>query len=112
MTEPIEKKILWAHLRESDRERMLETMIAGIHVRFDEMIKTVTHQAFLMSLHNGEAFDPAAIWDRLPVNSQNHFEHARKAIETMERMLDGDPAPIAQPKKAEPKKVATKKKGK
>ena len=110
MTEKAEKKIPLAELREADRERVLETMIAGIHSQFADYVKMFAYRVFLTSLKTGEPFDPSSMWDSLPVNTQNHFEHARKAVENIERILDGDPPPLAPaPKKVEPKKDGKKK---
>lgn len=113
MTEKVEKQIPLAKLPETDRERVLEMMIAGIHMEFDRFIKMKTRQAFLRSHNTGEPFDPGVLWASLPVGTQNHFEHARQATEKIWTMLDGDPPPLAPaPKKAEPKKPESKKSGK
>ena len=110
-----EKPIPWAKLLKEDRDRVLETMIDGIHGRFDTWIKHAAHQQFTQSLATGEPFDPAAVWSGLQVTTQNHFEHARQSIEILERALDGDPPKVAAqqsaPKKPAPKQQQKKKKG-
>lgn len=100
---PIQKPIPFSDLDEEDRIRVLETMADGINSGLDFLIHGTTHQHFLMSLHNGVEFNPVALWSALPVSSQNHFRHARKALKTIEAMLYPEPIttdvekPIAQP---------------
>lgn len=101
----------------SSKERIMvyELMIEGIHFGLAQHVKAKTHSYFASCLQREKDFSPTELWDSLALNTQSHFDHARKAIEKLESLIDLDDSPVKPLKPARkvepaPAPVVTKKK--
>lgn len=116
------KKIPLDKLSSKDRVTALELMIDGINSGIEKMVRAKAHILFVGSLHQGPEFSPEVVWNSLGDSSQSHFDHAKKAIDMLESLIDAElggpgikkapvePPPAPVQKSAVPKKSLKKKK--
>lgn len=102
MTEKIPK---FTDLEKEDRLLVLTWMRDAIHEGMKKTITAKTYVAFVHALNKGTDFDPAAVWETVPEQSRDHFEHAadilaqlesdiefiEDSIESSENTVEGDP---------------------
>jgi hypothetical protein len=110
------KKNTWDELKPQDRLFILICMKESIHVGIKKLLINKTYQHFKYCLNNDKEFNPSDVWDILPDQSRDHFNHSFDYMQTISDSINREmkvlAPPIPKPLVAANRKISRRGKGK
>lgn len=92
------KKDTFDTLKPEDRLFVLICMKEAIHSGLKKLLVQKTYLHFKNCLHSDQEFDPADIWNALPKESRDHFNHSFEYLQTIVHGINNEMA-VLQPKR-------------
>jgi hypothetical protein len=77
-------------------------MKEAIHSGIRKLLKKKTYDYFKRILHNGETFDPSVVWNALPDQSRDHFNHSLETMQIIDRMIEVEQKVLLAPAEPDP----------